>query len=143
MHGEHVHSTQTLSTRSGFAEQQCRSLCEQLGFEIDIRVLAASSDVSGEIQVLTQAIDALIVSNENFSGSADSIAIEELRSFEMVTERGIPIVEVHEQNIFVKDDTRPYLDSPGIVAGLVSGMGQSSYLFAIRALASMMESNAV
>ena len=117
-------------------EQRCTSLCAELGFEIDVRVLSSFSEASGDIQALTRDADALIVNNEAYAENPDSIANNELRHLETIIERKIPVIEVHETNIFSNNDCRPYLDSPGIGAGLVSGMGLHSYAVAIRTLAS-------
>lgn len=142
MHSESESSPESGCTTSSTINTKCKSLCETLNIELDVNILS-SLDVSREIQELSQGVDAIIVNNEGDAGSPDGIAVEEFRSFETVAEQGIPIIEVHEGNIFSDGDSRPYLDSPAINAGLVSGMGLNSYLVAIRALANKLGSTAV
>ncbi len=122
-------------------EERCSSLSNQLNIELEVRVIS-SSKMSGQIHELTKDADALIVNIEGYSGSPASITTEKLRSFEALAQSGIPIVEVHERNIFCNDESRPYLDSPATGAGVVSGMGTHGYAVAIRALASKLERKA-
>ncbi|MFK7732490.1 MAG: type II 3-dehydroquinate dehydratase [Pseudomonadales bacterium] len=141
MRSESERTSESELAAPGAIEVRCKSLCESLNIELEVSILA-SSNGSADIYELSQGADALMVSNEAYAGSPDSVAVEEFRSFESVAERGIPIVEVHEHNILADGDYRPYLDSPSIGAGLVSGMGLHSYAVAIRALASKLGGNA-
>lgn len=124
-------------------EDRCKTLCESLNVEIDVSVLYSSPGTYEAVQELSQGADALIVNNERYAESLGNNTAEELKSFEAVAERGIPIVEVHERNIFNDGDSRPYLDSPSIGAGLVSGMKLGGYAVAISALVITLESNAL
>lgn len=143
MHSESGGSAEREQLASSTIQASCKTLCENLNVELEISVLSASSNLSGNIQKLSQGAGALIINNKAYAESPDSIAVEAFRSFEAVAERGIPIVEVHEENPFSHGDSRPYLDSPAIGAGLVAGMGLNSYSVAIRALAAKLESQAL
>ncbi len=122
-------------------EQQCARLTDQLNIGLDIHVVSTLESLE-KIPHLVDDTDALIVSNEDYAKNSNKGAAVELGIFEAIAQTGIPIIEVHERNILSEVNSRPYLDSPEIGAGLVSGMGPAGYSAAIRALARKLKGNA-
>ncbi len=112
------------SERQGAVGDQCASLCHDLGIGLDYREINDAEEVLGNIVDLSSGFDGLIV-NPGQHRAAAGAAVANL---------AIPVVEVHEANIFQDgSDVRP-LYVPNRKVGFVCGLGVTSFLLAIKAV---------
>ncbi|MGV0878621.1 type II 3-dehydroquinate dehydratase [Martelella sp. FLE1502] len=113
-------------------ENECRKLGEELGFSIDFR----QSNHEGML------VDWLHEANEKAAGVAinpgayghTSIALHDA-----IRAIAVPVVELHISNIHAREAFRHKSMISPAVKGVICGLGQDSYLLAIRALKTLAE----
>lgn len=113
-------------------ENKCRKLGEELGFSIDFR----QSNHEGVL------VDWLHEANEKAAGVAinpgayghTSIALHDA-----IRAIAVPVVELHISNIHAREAFRHKSMISPAVKGVICGLGQDSYLLAIRALKTLAE----
>ncbi len=113
-------------------ENECRKLGEELGFSIDFR----QSNHEGVL------VDWLHEANEKAAGVAinpgayghTSIALHDA-----IRAIAVPVVELHISNIHAREAFRHKSMISPAVKGVICGLGQDSYLLAIRALKTLAE----
>lgn len=113
-------------------ENECRKLGEELGFSIDFR----QSNHEGVL------VDWLHEANEKAAGVAinpgayghTSIALHDA-----IRAIAVPVVELHISNIHAREAFRHKSMISPAVKGVICGLGQDSYLLAIRALKTLSE----
>ncbi|MGV0820112.1 type II 3-dehydroquinate dehydratase [Martelella sp. AMO21009] len=113
-------------------ENECRKLGEELGFSIDFR----QSNHEGVL------VDWLHEANEKAAGVAinpgayghTSIALHDA-----IRAIAVPVVELHISNIHAREAFRHKSMISPAVKGVICGLGQDSYLLAIRAFKTLAE----
>ncbi|MEO1986135.1 MAG: type II 3-dehydroquinate dehydratase [Martelella sp.] len=113
-------------------ENECRKLGEELGFSIDF----LQSNHEGVL------VDWLHEANEKAAGVAinpgayghTSIALHDA-----IRAIAVPVVELHISNIHAREAFRHKSMISPAVKGVICGLGQDSYLLAIRALKTLAE----
>ncbi|WP_174801849.1 type II 3-dehydroquinate dehydratase [Martelella limonii] len=113
-------------------ETACRALGEELGFQIDFR----QSNHEGVL------VDWIHEANEKAAGVAinpgayghTSIALHDA-----IRAIAVPVVELHLSNIHAREAFRHKSMIAPVVKGVICGLGQDSYLLALRALKTLTE----
>ena len=113
-------------------ENECRKLGEELGFSVDFR----QSNHEGVL------VDWLHEANEKAAGVAinpgayghTSIALHDA-----IRAIAVPVVELHISNIPAREAFRHKSMISPAVKGVICGLGQDSYLLAIRAFKTLAE----
>ena len=110
--------------------QQCASYGEELGFNVDFRQTNEESEL---IAWLHEAADGglpVIINPAAFTHY--SVAVRDAAA--MCT---APLIEVHLSNPLAREEFRHTSLISGLARGTISGFGATSYLLALRALASL------
>ena len=119
-----------------YIRDECSTLCEQLGFEIDFRQTDDEDEMFGWIAKDSENFAALIINPLGYL-KAGNVDFDMYRSaIRMIAHQRKLVIEVHMTNIFREgaETTKP-LQAPEGEMGFISGLGLHSYLLAIRAAA--------
>jgi 3-dehydroquinate dehydratase-2 len=111
----------------------CQSLAAELGIEV---VVEQTDDEAEMLRLLHRAADEAsgVVLNPGAWGHY-SYALHDA-----VALVPVPVVEVHISNPQARDEFRQHSVVSGVVLGTIAGLGQGSYLLALRALAERLSS---
>lgn len=116
-------------------EEACGSLCGDLGLQMEFRQTDDEDEMFRWIVKDSESYDALIINPIGYARAA-TVEFEMYRSaIKMIAHMNRPVVEVHITNIFSTgaEITKP-LQAPVGEMGFVCGLGQYSYLVAIKAI---------
>ena len=116
-------------------QDECLSLCEQLGIKLDFRQTDDEEEMFRFIAKYSEDYDALIINPVGFSRAA-SVQFEMYRmAIKTIAHLKKPVIEVHITNIFREgtEITKP-LQAPEGEMGFICGLGVNSYLLAIKAV---------
>jgi 3-dehydroquinate dehydratase-2 len=113
----------------------CATLCNELGLGLEFREMDSTEQVMDVITKDSANFDALIV-NPGTSSDIEAPPTESYRSaMKSIAKLDIPVVEVHAQNIFRGSIAGRPLHVPDGNVGFICGLGKTSYLLAIKAVA--------
>lgn len=118
-----------LSDNDVAISDQCATLCNELGIGLEYQRISSTEEMLGAITHGNTDFDALIV-NPGAESERDRTAMSST-----IAGLEIPVVEVHRQNIFLGGSAIRPLYIPNGDVGFVCGLGATSYLLAIRAMA--------
>ena len=120
---------------------ECSARCEQLGLALDFRQSDDQDEIFRWIAEDSGKFAGLIINPVGYFKS-NAVDFDRYRSAILeVAHLKKPVVEVHMTNIFTAGDkyARP-LQAPEAELGFVCGLGLQSYLFAVNAIATKLQS---
>jgi 3-dehydroquinate dehydratase II len=124
----HIYGSQTLAALN----EQISSEARELGFEVQCE------QYNGEGQL----IDALHAARKQYAGviiNPGAYAHYSYAIADAITAIGLPVVEVHLSNIASREPFRRTSVTASACRAVVSGLGASGYVLALRALAETLE----
>ena len=128
----HIYGHQTLAD----VEADCRRMAAQLKLQIEFRQSNAEHQLIDWIQEARTKSAGLIINGGAYSHT--SLALHDaLRALDK------PVVEVHLSNPFAREEFRHYSFISPLAKGVIVGFGAQSYVLAVDALASLIESSTV
>lgn len=119
---------------SAEADVRIHRLAQQDDLPIRIEKLSMTEDWSRSITRLCQDCGALVISPDASQVSLNADRESLYRTLVEVSQRGVLLAEVHEDNIFRTDNELTPLQPSGCHIRLVCGLGAVGYLLAIEAL---------
>lgn len=132
-----THGGLTLTT----IRESSDALCTELGIRLDYRQTESQDEMFQWIARESQEFDGVIINPAGYSRSA-TVSPEIYRSaIQVIARLKKPVIEVHINNIFRQsaEITQPLHEPEGKI-GFICGFGLGSYLAAIRAINSRLES---
>jgi len=116
----------------GDIEEACGERCEAHGFELDFRQSNHEGELIGWVQEARGEAVGIIVNAGGLTHT--SVALHDaLRAADL------PVVEVHLSNIYRREPFRHTSYVSPVATGVICGFGGQGYLFAIDALARLLD----
>jgi 3-dehydroquinate dehydratase-2 len=113
-------------------EADCRALAEDLGCTLEFRQSNHEGQLIDWIQEARQTADGIVINPGGLTHS--SVALRDALSAS-----DLPVIEVHISNIHAREEFRHHSYVSGIAKGVIAGLGPQGYLFALEALARIVD----
>ena len=115
-------------------ETSVRARAKQLGAEVDFRQSNSEGELVGWIQATKGEFDTIILNAAAYTHT--SIAIRDA-----IAAVGIPTIEIHLSNVQAREEFRHRSLIAGVCVGQLSGFGLFSYVLAVEAAITGIESS--
>ncbi len=120
-----VYGKKTLDDINNMLQEEAKSL----GVEITIFQSNHEGEIVQRIQdAKAEAVDAIIINPAGYTHT--SVAIRDA-----ISAVSIPTIEIHLSNIYSREEFRRISLISPVCAGVISGLGSKSYIFALKAAA--------
>ncbi|MBI1244448.1 MAG: type II 3-dehydroquinate dehydratase [Alphaproteobacteria bacterium] len=113
-------------------EADCRALAEDLGCTLEFRQSNHEGQLIDWIQEARQTADGIVINPGGLTHSSVALRDALLAS-------DLPVIEVHISNIHAREEFRHHSYVSGIAKGVIAGLGPQGYLFALEALARIVD----
>ena len=113
--------------------QDCQSLAQELGVELDFEQSNNEGDLVSIIQEAIEEFDGIIINAAAYTHT--SVAIRD--ALEMFKK---PKIELHISNIFKREEFRQHSFLSEVVDAVISGLGVGGYSIALLAINNMIKS---
>ncbi|MBL8805583.1 MAG: type II 3-dehydroquinate dehydratase [Rhodospirillales bacterium] len=113
-------------------EADCRALSEDLGCTLEFRQSNHEGQLIDWIQEARQTADGIVINPGGLTHSSVALRDALLAS-------DLPVIEVHISNIHAREEFRHHSYVSGIAKGVIAGLGPQGYLFALEALARIVD----
>jgi 3-dehydroquinate dehydratase II len=112
------------------------ALMEELGRELGLTVTSFQSNSEGaivdRIQEARSAVDVIIINPAGYTHT--SVAIRDV-----LLAVGVPCIEVHLTNVYKREPMRHHSTIADVAVGRIMGFGAESYMIALRAARSLID----
>ena len=119
---------------SAEADERVRRMAAQDELTLHIERLASLGEWTRYIGKITDSVDALLLSPDVGQSTVGTDLPGLCRALADVSQRGVLLAEVHEDNIFRTNNELTPLQPVGCHVRLVCGLGAAGYLLAIESL---------
>ncbi len=109
----------------------CTEVAHELGTAVDVRQTDAEGEMIGWLHEAADTADGVVLNPGAWTHY--SYAIRDAAA--IVTEAGVPLLEVHLSQPAAREDFRRTSVVAAVATGSISGLGVDSYRLALRALA--------
>ena len=113
-------------------EAECRALAEDLGFALEFRQSNHEGQLIDWIQEARRTADGIIINPGGLTHT--SVAL-----MDALTAADLPVIEVHITNIHAREEFRHHSYVSRVAKGVIAGLGPQGYLFALEALARIVD----
>ena len=113
-------------------EAECRVLAEDLGCTLEFRQSNHEGQIIDWIQEARQTADGIVINPGGLTHT--SVALRDA-----LVGSDLPVIEVHISNIHAREEFRHHSYVSGIAKGVIAGLGPQGYLFALEALARIVD----
>ncbi len=113
-------------------EAECRALAEDLGCTLEFRQSNHEGQIIDWIQEARQTADGIVINPGGLTHT--SVALRDA-----LVGSDLPVIEVHISNIHAREEFRHHSYVSGIAKGVIAGLGPQGYLFALEALARIVD----
>jgi 3-dehydroquinate dehydratase-2 len=113
-------------------EGECRALAEDLGVEVDFRQSNHEGQLIDWIQEARRTADGIVINPGGLTHT--SVAL-----MDALTAADLPVIEVHITNIHAREEFRHHSYVSRVAKGVIAGFGPQGYLFALEALARIVD----
>jgi 3-dehydroquinate dehydratase II len=113
-------------------EAECKALAEDLGVELDFRQSNSEGQLIDWIQEARQTADGIVINPGGLTHT--SIAL-----MDALIASDLPVIEVHISNIHAREEFRHKSYVSRVAMGVICGLGPQGYLFALEALARLVD----
>ncbi len=118
----------------GDIEAACRERAEALGMTLDFRQSNVEGELVAWLHEARDVADGIVINAGAYTHT--SIAL-----LDALTICELPVIEVHISNIFAREEFRHHSYISRAAQGVICGLGPDGYLFALDALARILEGN--
>ncbi len=116
----------------GDIEAACRERAEALGMTLDFRQSNVEGELVAWLHEARDVADGIVINAGAYTHT--SIAL-----LDALTICELPVIEVHISNIFAREEFRHHSYISRAAQGVICGLGPDGYLFALDALARILE----
>jgi 3-dehydroquinate dehydratase II len=113
-------------------EAECKALAEDLGVQLDFRQSNQEGQLIDWIQEARQTADGIVINPGGLTHT--SIAL-----MDALIASDLPVIEVHLSNIHAREEFRHKSYVSRVAKGVICGLGPQGYLFALEALARLVD----
>jgi 3-dehydroquinate dehydratase-2 len=115
-------------------EKACRERAGELGLDIEFRQSNSESEIVGWIHQARDTADGIVIN----AGALTHTSVAVLDALQICE---LPIIEVHLSNIYAREEFRHHSFISRVARGVICGLGLQGYLFALEALADIIEAD--
>lgn len=112
----------------------CRALGADLGLAVDFRQTDAEAELVGWLHEAADGGVPVVLNPAAFTHYSYALR-------DAIAQVSAPVVEVHLSNPAAREEFRHTSVVAGVCTGTIAGFGMQSYLLALRAVATLIESN--
>ncbi len=109
-------------------EALCRKRADAHGLEIEFVQSNYEGGLVDAVQSATQRHQGIVINPAAYTHTSIAIA-------DALTAAGLPVIEVHLSNIYRREPFRSHSYVSPVACGVICGLGESGYAFAVEALA--------